>query len=205
MKNIVGLLTILVGLVHGTYVAIEHWSSFPQLEFVFFVSAGLAQVLWGVFFIKKPSAAKYYIGLMINGGVLLTWILTRTVRAPFQESVEMITLVGSLVAGLEVLALLLLTLWFGKHGKQNFLKIFATGFLLMFVSGGGLYGSSLGMEIVFPGRVFEHTHGHVDVDTHESDMEMYDEMGLEEMMEQVMIEEDGGSHEYGDGEDHPHG
>lgn len=208
MKKLIVLTTILAGAMHASYVAIKHWSEFPQLEFAFFVTAGLAQIIWALLFLKKDSASMYYLGLLINGGILVAWILTRTVSAPFQDGVEHIGLIDTAVAALEVVAIVALIAWFKKRKKQKVATILIA---IMVILGGGAatYGSSMAMELVFPDRVFSHTHGgddhhdedeghvddeiHMENDEHMDNIEDHDEE-MNEIMEDNHDEED----------DHPH-
>lgn len=208
MKKLIVLTAILAGATHASYVAIEHWSEFPQLEFAFFVTAGLAQIIWALLFLKKDSASMYYLGLLINGSILVTWLLTRTVSAPFQEGAEHIGAVGTTIAVLEVIAIVSLIRWSNKNKKQSF-KAILLALVIILAGGAATYGSSMAMELVFPDRVFSHTHGqddyhdedgehiddelHMDNDEHVDDIEDHDEE-MNEAMEDSHEEED----------DHPH-
>ena len=165
MKKIIAISTILAGLAHISYVSIEHWSEFPQLEFAFFVSAGLAQIIWAITLLKKEANTIYYLGLLINGSLLITWILTRTVAAPFQSGVEPVGTIDTAIAALEVLSLLGLISLNAIKNKPLSATLMAV--LLIFGGGTATYSASMGTEVLFPDRVFTHTHG--DSDQHEDE------------------------------------
>lgn len=158
MKKIAAILSILAGILHASYVAIEHWSEFPQLEFGFFVSIGLAQIIWGAWLLHGKSSKKLYTGIALNGSILIAWILTRTVRAPFQEGTEAIGALDSAMAAMEIAVIAILSAQLFKNAK-NIQKIALSILIAMIGGGAGLYGSGIVMELIFPDRVFTHTHG----------------------------------------------
>ena len=204
MKKIIALSTILAGAIHASYVAIEHWSEFPPLETVFFVSAGLAQIVWALLFFRSPSEKKYYFGLLINGGILVTWLLTRIVSAPFQEGVEAIALIDSSIALLELIAIICSVGCLLKKKQGKILKTSAVAFFVVIFSGLANYSLSMGMEFVFPDRVFEHSHGHSESDGHMDEAMMGEDIMGEDMMGDDHFEDSMPMVENHIDDDHPH-
>lgn len=155
MVKTTSILTALAGIIHATYVAAEHWSEFPQLEFVFFLSAGLAQIASAYLFFKKRNKINLSALLIANGAIFITWLFTRTISAPFQEGIEHIGILDSGLAILEIVSIFIALKWL----SQSKISASATKLtLLIILSGTLLYLSSLGLELIFPDRVFVHTH-----------------------------------------------
>jgi len=157
-KNLAALSALVAGGLHVSLVSFGHLTAFPPLEFVFFMSVGLAQILWAIFFYKQPQAFSYYFGALLNGGVPIMWLFTRFYTAPFMGGPEHIDALGILVQSLSVLALLFSSfIWF-KHAKKAGSHALVV-ILLAIISGVLNYGAALSMEYVFPDREINHGHG----------------------------------------------
>jgi hypothetical protein len=98
----------LAGAVH-IVIAPSHWQHAPA-HGLFFLGAGIVEVLWSVALLRKPSRAVTYFGIGMASMLLMLWILARALPAPFghgPEAVEawglvckLAELVGAIALGL---------------------------------------------------------------------------------------------------------
>ena len=113
---IAGISTILAGAIHATLVALTHVAPLP-IETIFFVFAGLLQIVIAKSVIRtgrlKHTAALF----SINGALVVLWVLSRTLRAPFMNSPESINTLGVLVVLLQGVSIASVTLlkWMDKE------------------------------------------------------------------------------------------
>jgi hypothetical protein len=176
-----GVLTIISGLLHLLPAAYTHWSAFPPLETIFFITLGLAQIIWAYRFIKNPNEWGYRLGLVLNGGTAFFWILTRTLPAPFQAGPEHVDLLSGVIFLLQLGAVISLLFWEEITDKVHLIRNTLFAIITMLMIGSGLYGVTNMMEWVFPERQFAHAHKE-DEDHGQSDKSIEtNEMGV--MME----------------------
>lgn len=154
-----GVLTIISGLLHLLPAAYTHWSAFPPLETLFFITVGIAQIGWAYRFIKKPDEWGYRLGLVINGGTAFFWILTRTLPAPFQAGPEHVDLLSGVIFLMQMGAVISLLFWEEITDKIHLMRNTSFALITMLVIGSGLYGVTNMMEGLFPERQFSHAHG----------------------------------------------
>jgi hypothetical protein len=154
--------SIIAGLLHALVVSFEHITPFPPLEFGFFMTVGVFQVVYGYIFVKKPSSLLYYLGVLINGGVAFLWVLTRTVRTPFMTGTEHIDTFGIIVQSLGLGSVIAGTIWFNATQKTVVPKVIISILLITILGGLGMYGNARVMEYVFPDRIISHGHGNED-------------------------------------------
>ncbi len=173
-----GVLTIMSGLLHLLPAAYTHWSAFPPLETLFFITLGIAQITWAYRFIKRPNEWGYRLGLVLNGGTAFFWILTRTLPAPFQAGPEHVDLLSSIIFLMQLGAVISLLFWEEITDKVHLMRNTLFAIVTMLVIGSGLYGATNMMEWVFPERQFSHAHegdeehGHEKSTTPAGEMEM---------------------------------
>ena len=96
------LTSIAAGLLHGTFIAAAHIGIPPA--FLFFLLAGLLQIAWGLQFLHRRSPGWFYAGTVLNMGLTLFWLLTRTLPAPLADAPEPIAPLGILVAMIQLIA-----------------------------------------------------------------------------------------------------
>ncbi|MBI1878392.1 MAG: hypothetical protein HYR94_09230 [Chloroflexi bacterium] len=71
----------LAGLTH-LFIVPAHYAHAPA-HGVFFAVAGLVQCAWAVAFWRRPSLTLYRAGLAVSGGLVVLWLLTLALPAPF--------------------------------------------------------------------------------------------------------------------------
>jgi hypothetical protein len=104
------LMTILAGIIH-LWVVPEHLEHAPA-HGIFFLIAGIAQIVWGIVVWRRPSEALYAIGVLMAGWLIVLYIITRLFPPPFSdgwpEIVDLIGLVCELFEAVGMFALLIL-------------------------------------------------------------------------------------------------
>lgn len=100
------VLVMAAGLVHLA-IAPMHWGHAPG-HGLFFAASGLAQVTWGIAFWRKPSAVLCRAGMILAGGMITLWAITRAFPAPFGDEPGEIEITGLVSKGLEGLGLAML-------------------------------------------------------------------------------------------------
>jgi len=83
---------ILAGLIHLA-VAPEHYAHAPA-HGLFFVLAGVAEILWALAFWRRPTPRRYHLGLALAGGLIVLWAITRVLPAPFGHGPEPVNASG---------------------------------------------------------------------------------------------------------------
>lgn len=157
----------IAGIIHLFPSALTHITPFPPLETVFFIALGISQLIWAFEFQKKDNEKKYRIGLLINGGAAILWILTRTLVAPFSTAPEHIGILDTSVLILELITIISLMAWH-QAIKKNIAYVVTSSLLTALISGFLFYGGARSLEIVFPER--ESSHGHSEnSDSHDSE------------------------------------
>ena len=92
---------IAAGLIHLA-IAPLHWGHAPA-HGLFFAASGLAEVVWGIAFWRKPSAALCRAGMVLAGEMITLWAITRAFPAPFGDEpgeIEITGLASKLLEGL---------------------------------------------------------------------------------------------------------
>jgi len=100
----------IAGLVH-LMIAPQHWAHAPAHGLLFAI-AGVAEMLWGIAFWRRPSATLYRVGMVMSGGLITLWAITRLLPAPFGHGPEPVEIFGVIcklseslsIAGLIILA-----------------------------------------------------------------------------------------------------
>ncbi len=147
------LFIIAAGLIHLFLVPL-HLEHSPA-HGIFFALVGIAEVVWGFAFWRKPSAALYRIGMIMAGWLITLWVITIFLPAPFghgKETVDLFGIVCRLSEGLGIASLAALLI---SGETQSEIKISAwrsIGSLLALslILGGLTYGAALAAESVSP-------------------------------------------------------
>ncbi len=114
------LLSVGAAAIHFS-VAGAHFSE-TWLHGTFFVMTGWAQAIWAGAALLRPSRLVWWAGIVINGGTIVAWIVSRTVGVPFgpnagvAEPVAMLDVVATTFEGLIIAGCLVLLFgWFAKR------------------------------------------------------------------------------------------
>jgi hypothetical protein len=167
------IFTIIAGIIHLTVIS-EHWSHTPAHSLLFIV-AGLMQVAWGISFWSKPTTRLFYAGMVLNGGLITLWAITRVLPAPFGHGPEAVDAWGigcKLVEMLGIAGLIGLTASgvTPASGRRPGWRVVAVLLMVAFVGGWATYGVARAAEPLLPGlTVNEEEHDHSDYDHEEED------------------------------------
>ncbi len=94
---------IAAGLIHLA-IAPLHWAHAPA-HGLFFALSGGAEVAWGIAYWRKPTTTMQTLGVVMAGGLIALWIITRLLPAPFGDEPGEIEITGLVSKGLEGLGL----------------------------------------------------------------------------------------------------
>lgn len=104
----------IAGLIH-LILAPAHYQHAPA-HGIFFVIAGVGEILWAVLFWRRPSQPLYYAGLVLAGGLIVLWTLTRFAIPPFEHEPGPVDASG-LVCKLSELASFISLVFLAAQGK----------------------------------------------------------------------------------------
>jgi hypothetical protein len=109
MARIVSVLAIAVaGIIH-LILAPVHFDHAPA-HGVFFALAGVGEILWAMLFWRRPSESLYNLGLLLVGGLVSLWVITRFVPGPFEHEPGALDLGGIACKVSELAGILALTI-----------------------------------------------------------------------------------------------
>jgi hypothetical protein len=156
------IMIALAGLVH-LLIAPAHYAHAPA-HGLFFAVAGLVQCGWAVAFWRWPSLALYRVGLAISGGLIVLWLLTLALPAPFgghAEAIDASALVckASELSGLISLVALAL-MGPTAFGPRSATRRVGEALALSLIVGLIIFGAGKAAEPLFPG--LEHEAQHTD-------------------------------------------
>lgn len=180
MNRIASLSLAVAGIIH-LVLSPEHYSHAPA-HGLFFAGAGVAQIIWAYAFWRQPTERLYYIGLVLAGGLVVLWILTRFLPAPFHHLPETIDIGGIACKISELVsfgALLALAAQGSIVGlrKQTTLRLLGVALVLSLVVGGVTYVAAKAAEPLFPSLGAPRHEN--DADHHEEDSDHGHEEGEE--------------------------
>jgi hypothetical protein len=166
LTRLIPVITIaLAGLVHLLIVP-AHYAHAPA-HGIFFALAGLIQVAWAVAFWRRPSAILYHIGLALSGGLVVLWLLTLALPAPFgghdAGSIDASALVcktSELVGLIALVALALQGGQFASLGKLSRPKLVGEAVVVSLIVGAVFFGLGKAAEPLFPQWQHEAEHSH---------------------------------------------
>lgn len=154
IKLIANMAFGLAGCIH-LVLAPQHYAHAPA-HGIFFILAGIAEVIWAAMFWKRPSATTYYIGLILAGGLLILWVLTRFLIPPFEHEPGPIDAGGLLTKMSESAGMILLFI-LARQGqiagfvRRNTARMVGIAIGLAVISGIGAYQVGMAAEPLFPG------------------------------------------------------
>jgi hypothetical protein len=182
MNRIATFAVALAGIVHLA-VAPQHYAHAPA-HGIFFLVAGFAEIAWAIIFLRRPTQQGYYAGLLLTGGLLALWAITRLAPAPFHGHAEAVDLGGivckiSELVGLAALVLVAAQGGIAGLGRQAFVRLATVAVLLAAAAGALSYGIGLAAEPLLPSLWGEQEDGdhhgegesHDHSDTHEEEHE----------------------------------
>lgn len=91
------------GVVHLTLTPF-HYAHAPA-HGILFALAGAAQVVWAVAFWRKPTLLMWNLGVLGAGALVVLWLITRFLPAPFGHGPEDVNATGIVVKVCEVIAI----------------------------------------------------------------------------------------------------
>lgn len=168
MNKLASLALAAAGLTHLILVP-EHYAH-AQAHGLFFLFAGLAEIAWAMAFLRFPTRPVYYAGLALAGGMVVLWVVTRYLPAPFEHEMGVIDL-GGIVCKLSELAGIVAMIAIAAQGriaglaKQSVARAAGTALLLAFSVAAVTYSVSSLVEPLFPslaepGEFIEGQHDH---------------------------------------------
>lgn len=168
-------LILVAGLIH-LLLGPVHWAHAPA-HGLFFAASGAAEFVWAVAFWRRPSIRLAQIGTVLAGSLIVLWIITRFVPAPFGHEPETIGLADvacKLAEGLAVAALVGLIIRLTPPATpRGILRHSVIAWLILAVAAGFLsYELARAAEPVFPSLAASdhgHAHGTIAGDAHDHD------------------------------------
>ncbi len=156
-----GLFMIAAGLIH-IGIGPLHWGHSPG-HGLFFLLAGLTQVAWGIAFWRRPSTRLHRAGIVLAGGLITLYAITRLLPSPFShepEEVDAFDLVCKFSEGLSLVALLAMGVSRAATGHVRVvgLRTLAVFAAVAFGAGWATYGVASAADSVLEsiGVVAEH-------------------------------------------------
>jgi hypothetical protein len=147
-------MTVLAGAIH-LWIVPQHWEHAPAHGLLFLI-VGIAQILWGIAVWRQPSTKLYHVGVLMAGWLIVLYVITRWLPAPFghggPEAIDTIGLFCKLCEAVGMFSLVVL-IFQGlalKAGRFIAWRAVALIMLLSFISGFATYGVALAAEPVFP-------------------------------------------------------
>jgi hypothetical protein len=156
-KNLImwsALATIAAGVLHLIIIP-EHWAHAPA-HGLFFLVAGILQIVWGIAVWRKPSTELYYVGVVMAGWLIVLYFLTRVFPAPFghggPEEVSTIDLVCKFceALGMVTLAILIFQGALLTTSRQKAWRAMGLIVLLSFITAFTTYSAAIAAEPIFP-------------------------------------------------------
>ncbi|MBE7550450.1 MAG: hypothetical protein HS126_05170 [Anaerolineales bacterium] len=161
IRSICVITIALAGLVH-LLIAPAHYAHAP-VHGLFFAVAGIVQCAWAVTFWRRPSLALYRVGLAISGGLVVLWLLTLALPAPFgghdAGTIDASVVVCKASELIGLIALVALMLQGGKLAAGSSLsapRLMSEALLVSLIVGAVFFGAGKAVEPMFP--QWQHPH-----------------------------------------------
>jgi hypothetical protein len=157
--NWLAILGILAGLLHLLIVSLMHRENFVELWY--FTFTGATQLFLGLYIYLHPKNRTVLNGMIIlHGGMIVLWVLTRLFDAPFAAYPEAIGFFDSLIAIIELVAFGIGYKLLNSSNPQTTKNPFAI-ILITLLFGFVNYGIAKGAENVFKSiPISEQPHRH---------------------------------------------
>jgi len=160
------ILMLLAGLTHLAAAPV-HWSHAPA-HAIFFIAAGIAQIVWAALFWRRPSARLYDLGIVLAASLIALWVITRWLPAPFHGVPEPVDAFGVLSKLCEALCIAALILWAAAQARlapvgQRIWRRAALLLAVALISGFAIYEVARAAQPLLPGLTASeegHTHEH---------------------------------------------
>jgi len=107
LRNTAIVAMVLAGLIHVGMAPASY--GYAVAHALFFVVLGSAQLAWSAAFWRKPSALLSQLGLVMAGGAVVLWGVTRLLPAPFADAPGVVSALGVAAALSESIAVAALT------------------------------------------------------------------------------------------------
>lgn len=108
MTNFVAFCMLSAGILHFAATP-ERWKAHIIFG-IFFIALGIAQILYALALVRRPSRKIFLFGVLFNTGLLLLWLLTQTLPNLAGVSHEPLSLLSGLRKALELISVELLLL-----------------------------------------------------------------------------------------------
>jgi hypothetical protein len=141
------------GVIH-IYLAPQHFAHASAHGILFAVS-GVAELVWAYLFLREPSERMYNLGIMLAGGLIILWAITRVLPAPFEHEVGVVDLGGILckfseLAGLVALVSLASLGRIAGLAKRSFARLLSEALIISMFIGVGAYVAGHEFEPLMP-------------------------------------------------------
>ncbi len=122
---------------------------------LFFAVSGVAEIIWAVLFLRKPNERLYNIGIILAGGLIILWAVTRVLPAPFGHEVEVIDLSGIICKFSELVGLVALVALAAQGkieglAKRSFVSLLGEALIVAFFVAFVAYVAGHELEPVMP-------------------------------------------------------
>jgi len=161
MNKLASIAIAAAGVIH-LVLAPQHYAHAPA-HGIFFALAGIAEIAWALAFLRYPTQPMYYTGLALAGGLVVLWIITRYLPAPFEHEMGVIDLGGivcklSEITGIAALVAIAAQGRIAGMAKHSVARMAGTALLVAFSVGVVTYEVSLAIEPFFPSLAGEGNH-----------------------------------------------
>ena len=142
------------GFIH-LVIAPQHWSHSPAHGWFHLLSGG-AEIVWAVLVWRKPSPALLRTGMVMAGGLIVLWLVTRVLPAPLThepEELDTFSILSKLSEAMAIAALVSLVFSDATSKRPRSFAWRTVGALAgaAILAGGLAYALGVAIEPVFPG------------------------------------------------------
>ncbi len=155
IRSICVITIALAGLVH-LLIAPLHYAHAPA-HGIFFAVAGLVQCAWAVAFWRKPGPILYRLGLTLSGGLVVLWLLTLVLGAPFGghelsnvDANAIVCKISELAGLVSLLALAVQGGQLAAIGKLSMPRLASEALIVSMLAGVVFFGLGKFAEPLFP-------------------------------------------------------
>jgi hypothetical protein len=161
MNKLASITIAFAGLVHA-FLAPEHFAHAPA-HGIFFAVVGVLEIAWAYLFWRSQDEKVYYAGLVIAGGLVVLWIITRYLPAPFEHEVGIVDIGGIVCKVSEIVGILALVALAAQGRitgltKRSLAQNAAMALFIAFSVGVVTYEVSLAAQPLFPSLAGEGHH-----------------------------------------------
>jgi hypothetical protein len=148
------VLMIAAGLIH-LVIAPLHWAHSPAHGWFHLLSGG-AEIVWGVLFWRKPSMVLCRTGMVMAGSLIVLWLITRVLPAPFTHEPEEMEGFGILsklseAMGIAALVFAIVSKAISSGSRFSVWRIVGAVAVTAILAGGFVYTLGIAIEPLFPG------------------------------------------------------